>query len=364
MTLPINMWGRKGMKIGFLTSGGDCQGLNAALRGVAKTLFGAVPYVEIYGIQDGYRGLIDCRWRKMEQHEFSGILREGGTILGTSRQPFKTMHDVEDSSNEDRLTTMVRNYHNECLDALVVLGGNGTHKTAYALSQRGINVVTLPKTIDNDIYGTDYSFGFDSAVSKATDVLDTLHSTAAAHGRVFVCELMGRKAGWVALYAGIAGGADVILLPEIPYSLEAVLDVIEKRNSSGKGFSIISVAEGSLTVDMAQQPKKERKAGDVSPGMELVRALEERLDQDVRLVIPGHFQRGGEPSPTDRVLCSRLGAMAGELVLKRKFGYMVALQGLSIGAVPLSEVAGKLKTVPLDCEVLKQARLLGISLGE
>jgi len=352
------------MKIGFLTSGGDCQGLNAALRGVAKTLFGAVPYVEIYGIHDGYAGLINCNWRKMEQYEFSGILREGGTILGTSRQPFKTIRDFDDSKNTDRLTTMVRNYHKECFDALVILGGNGTHKTAYALSQYGINLVTLPKTIDNDLFGTDYSFGFDSAVAKAADVLDTLHSTAAAHGRIFVCELMGRKAGWVALYAGLAGGADVILLPEIPYSVDSVIEVIDKRNQSGKNFSIIAIAEGAITKDIAQQPKNERKAGDISPGMQLVRVLEERLEQDVRLTIPGHFQRGGDPTPTDRVFCSRLGAMAGELVLKRKFGYMVALQGLSIGAIPLSEVAGKLKTIPLDNEVLKQARLLGISLGD
>ena len=352
------------MKIGFLTSGGDCQGLNAALRGVAKTLYGAVPYVEIYGIQDGYAGLIDCNWRKMEQHEFSGILREGGTILGTSRQPFKTIRNFDDSKNTDRLTTMVRNYHKECFDALVILGGNGTHKTAHALSQYGINVVTLPKTIDNDIYGTDYSFGFDSAVTKATDVLDTLHSTAAAHGRIFVCELMGRKAGWVALYAGLAGGADVILLPEIPYTVDSVFEVIDKRNKSGKNFSIIAIAEGAITKDAAQHPKSERKAGDISPGMQLVRDLEERLEQDVRLTIPGHFQRGGDPTPYDRVFCSRLGAMAGELVLKRKFGNMVALQGLSIGAVPLSEVAGKLKTIPPDSEVMKQARLLGISLGD
>jgi len=352
------------MKIGFLTSGGDCQGLNAALRGVAKTLFGAVPYVEIYGIQDGFAGLMDCKWRKMEQFEFSGILREGGTILGTSRQPFKTIRDFDDSKNTDRLTTMVRNYHKECFDALVILGGNGTHKTAHALCQYGINVVTLPKTIDNDLYGTDYTFGFDSAVSKAAYFLDTLHSTAAAHGRIFVCELMGRKAGWVALYAGLAGGADVILLPEIPYSLDSVLEVIDKRNQSGKNFSIIAIAEGAITIDDAQQPKSERRAGDISPGMQLVRVLEEKLEQDVRLTIPGHFQRGGDPTPTDRVFCSRLGAMAGELVLKRKFGYMVALQGLSIGAVPLSEVAGKLRTIPLDNEVLKQARLLGISLGD
>jgi len=352
------------MKIGFLTSGGDCQGLNAALRGVAKTLFGAVPYVEIYGIQDGFAGLIDSNWRKMEQHEFSGILREGGTILGTSRQPFKTIRSIDDSKNTDRLTTMVRNYHKEYFDALVILGGNGTHKTAYALSQYGINVVTLPKTIDNDLYGTDYSFGFNSAVSKATDVLDTLHSTAASHGRIFVCELMGHKAGWVALYAGIAGGADVILIPEIPYSVDSVLEVIDKRNQSGKNFSIIAIAEGAITCEEAKQPKGERKVGDISPGMQLVRVLDEKLNQDVRLTIPGHFQRGGDPTPADRVFCSRLGAMAGELVLQRKFGYMVALQGLSIGAVPLSEVAGKLRTIPLDSEILKQTRLLGISLGD
>ena len=352
------------MKIGFLTSGGDCQGLNAALRGVAKTLYGAVPYVEIYGIQDGFAGLLDSKWRKMEQYEFSGILREGGTILGTSRQPFKNIHNVDDDKNADRLTTMVRNYHKECFDALVILGGNGTHKTAHALSEQGINVVTLPKTIDNDLHGTDYSFGFDSAVHKAADVLDTLHSTAAAHGRIFVCELMGHKAGWVALYAGVAGGADVILLPELPYSLESVLDVINKRNQSGKNFSIIAIAEGAITRDKAEQPKNERKIGDISPGMELVRVLNEKLNQDVRLTIPGHFLRGGEPTATDRVFCSRLGAMAGELVLKRKFGYMVALQGNSIGSVPLSEVAGKVRTIPLDSEVLKQTRLLGISLGE
>jgi len=352
------------MKVGFLTSGGDCQGLNAALRGVAKTLFGAVPYVEIYGVQDGYAGLINSNWRKMEQHEFSGILREGGTILGTSRQPFKAMRNADDRKNPDKLTTMVKNYHKECFDALVVLGGNGTHKTAYALSQQGINVVTLPKTIDNDLYGTDYSFGFDSAVSKAAYVLDTLHSTAASHGRIFVCELMGRKAGWVALHAGLAGGADVILLPEIPYSLDSVLNVIEKRNDSGKNFSIIAIAEGAVKKEPTGRQKGNKKSDDVSPGMQLVRDLKEKLNQDVRLTIPGHFQRGGEPTPNDRVFCSRLGAMAGELVLQRQFGHMVALQGSTIGAVPLSEVAGKLRTIPLDNELLKQARLLGISLGD
>jgi len=351
------------MKIGVLTSGGDCQGLNAALRGVAKTLYGAVPYLQLYGILDGYRGLIEGNWRIMGLHEFSGILREGGTILGTSRQPYKNMRDVDDN-NTDKLTTMVKNYQYEQFDALVILGGNGTHKSAYALSQSGVNVVTLPKTIDNDLYGTDYTFGFDSAVVKATEVLDAIHSTAASHGRVFVIELMGNKAGWVTLYAGMAGGADVILLPEIPYRIESVLDVIERRNLSGKNFSIIAIAEGAISREASMLPKKERRSEGMSAGLKLVRELEERLEQDVRLAIPGHFQRGGDPTPADRVLCSRLGAKAGELVLKKQYGYMVALQGTSIGKVPLSEVAGKLRTIPTDCEILAQARSLGISLGE
>jgi len=351
------------MKIGILTSGGDCQGLNAALRGVAKTLFGAVPYMQLCGIQDGYRGLIEGEWRLMGLHEFSGILREGGTILGTSRQPFKNMRDADDG-NMDKLSAMVKNYQTEGFDALVILGGNGTHKTAYALSQSGVNIVTLPKTIDNDLFGTDYTFGFDSAVVKATEVLDAIHSTAASHGRVFVIELMGNKAGWVTLYAGLAGGADVILLPEIPYRLDSVMDVIERRNLSGKNFSIIAIAEGAISREVAMLPKKERKSDGVSSGLKLVRELEERLNQDVRLAIPGHFQRGGDPTPADRVLCSRFGAKAGELVLKKQYGYMVALQGTSIGKVPLSEVAGKLRTIPPDSEILTQARSLGISLGD
>jgi len=351
------------MRIGMLTSGGDCQGLNAVLRGVAKTLYGAVPDLELYGIQDGYKGLIERNWRRMQKNEFSGILREGGTILGTSRQPYKTIRDV-DKNNMDKLSAMIQNYEKAGFDALVILGGCGTHKTAYALSQSGVNVVTLPKTIDNDLYGTDYSFGFDSAVRKAAEVLDAVHSTAAAHGRIFVVELMGNKAGWVTLYAGVSGGADVILLPEIPYALDSVLNVIKARNNEGKNFSIIAIAEGALSIEEAALPKKERLTGDSSSGSRLLKALDERLDQDVRLLVPGHFQRGGEPTPTDRVFCSRMGAKAGEMILKGKFGRMAALRGTSIVSVPLVDVAGKQKIIPLDCEVLSQARLLGISLGE
>jgi len=350
------------MKIGLLTGGGDCQGLNAALRGVAKTLFTAVPYMELYGIQDGYHGLIERIWRKMGTHELSGILRMGGTILGTSMQPYQIMSEV-DENNIDKLTTMARNYQNERFDAIVILGGNGTHKTAYALSQKGVNLVTLPKTIDNDLCGTDCSFGFDSAVAKATEIIDAIHSTAAAHRRVFVIELMGNKSGWVALYAGLAGGAEVILLPEIPYSLDSVISVVEKRNRMDKRFSIIAVAEGALSKEEAAAPEEERKL-EGSAGSRLVKALEARLDQDVRLLVPGHFQRGGDPTPTDRVLCTRMGVKAAELILRRQYGRMVTLDGTTIGSIPLSEVAGKRKYIPSDCEILSQARSVGISLGE
>jgi 6-phosphofructokinase 1 len=347
----------------MLTSGGDCQGLNAALRGVAKSLYQAEPEVEIYGIQDGYKGLIEGVWHRMEPHEFSGILHEGGTILGTSRQPYKTIRDA-DENHTDKLTYMVNNYKKAGFDALVILGGGGTHKTANALSQSGVNVVTMPKTIDNDLWGTDYSFGFDSAVARAAEFLDVIHSTAASHGRVFVIELMGNKAGWITLYAGLAGGADVILLPEIPYDPACVLKAIEKRNKMGKGFSIIAIAEGAMSKEEAALSKKDFKTGGLSSGARLVKLLEEQLDQDVRLLVPGHYQRGGDPTATDRAFCSRLGAKAAELIITKKYGRMVALDGTDIVSVPLENVAGKQKVIPPDCQILDQARSLGVSLGD
>jgi len=349
------------MKVGLLTSGGDCQGLNAVLRGVAKTLFGSICDLELYGILDGYRGLIEGEWRRMGPEEFSGILRQGGTILGTSRQPFKEMQTLNEN-NTNKLNMMMANYKQFGFDALVILGGNGTHKTAHLLSQNGANVVTIPKTIDNDVYGTDLTFGFDSAVEKATYVIDAIHTTAASHGRVFVIELMGHKVGWITLCAGIAGGADVILIPEIPYDLEHVMKAIEDRNRQGKNFSIIAIAEGALTKEEAELPKKERGSL-IAPGNRLAEILSSRLAQDVRAIVPGHLQRGGDPTSTDRLLCSRFGAMAGELVKKGQFGYMVALRGTEIVAVPLGEVAGKLKGIPADSQLLRHAKLLGISMG-
>lgn len=350
------------MRVGLLTSGGDCQGLNAVLRGVAKTLFSCIQDLELYGIVDGYRGLIESEWRKMGPGEFSGILRQGGTILGTSRQPFKEMQTLNEN-NTNKLDMMLANYKKHGFDALVIIGGNGTHKTAYLLSQHGANVVTIPKTIDNDVYGTDLTFGFDSAVEKATYVIDAIHTTAASHGRVFVIELMGHKVGWITLSAGIAGGADVVLIPEIPYDPEAVLKAIALRNKQGKNFSIIAIAEGALTKQEAALSKKERNNLSLTPGNRLAGFLSERLDQDVRAIVPGHLQRGGDPTSTDRLLCSRFGAMAGELVKKGLFGNMVALRGTEIVAVPLSEVSGKLKSIPVDAQVLQQAKYLGISMG-
>ena len=234
-------------KIGILTSGGDCQGLNAAIRGVAKGLYEEIDDVEIYGIQNGYAGLIHGDYKKMNQSDFSGILTIGGTILGTSRQPFKMMRVIEDENSIDKVAAMKDNYKKMGLDCLVILGGNGTHKTANLLSEEGLNVVTMPKTIDNDVWGTEMTFGFQSAVDIATEVIDCIHTTATSHGRIFIVEVMGHKVGWLNLYAGIAGGADIILLPEIPYDINEIAKVIEKREQAGKRFSILAVAEGAIS---------------------------------------------------------------------------------------------------------------------
>ena len=226
-------------KIGFLTSGGDCQSLNATMRGVAKTLYQTYPDVEIYGILEGYKGLIYGNYRKMQPSDFSGILTEGGTIIGTSRQPFKKMREP-DANGLDKVEAMKSNYKKWGFDCLVILGGNGTHKTANLLSEEGCNVVTLPKTIDNDIWGTDITFGFQSAVNIATNAIDCIHTTAASHSRVFIVEVMGHKVGWLTLHAGIAGGADIILLPEIPYDINSVVEALDKRTKEGKKFSILA----------------------------------------------------------------------------------------------------------------------------
>ena len=358
------------MKIGMLTSGGDCQGLNAALRGVAKTLYNELGNkVTIYGIRDGYRGLIEGDYHVMSPKDFSDIPTVGGTILGTSRQPFKEMQKAKEDSEETKLEKMLKTVRDEGFDCLVILGGNGTHKTANLLSQNGVNVVTLPKTIDNDLWGTELTFGFQSAIDIASAVIDSIHSTAFSHSRVFIVEVMGHKAGWLTLYAGIASGADVIVIPEIPYSAKAIAKAIQKREQSGKRFSILAVAEGAVSQEEAKMSKKEFKAAREkmpypSISYRIADELRELTGQEIRVTIPGHYQRGGAPCPADRLLTSRFGVAAAQLIREKKYGYMVALQNDRIVPVPLSEVAGKLKTVPPDGEVVRAARALGLSMGD
>ena len=357
------------MKIGLLTSGGDCQGLNAALRGVAKALYNEFGNnVTLYGIRDGYRGLIEGDYYAMSPKDISDILTLGGTILGTSRQPFKSMQTAEENE-ETKLEKMLATCQRAGFDCLVILGGNGTHKTANLLSQHGVHVVTLPKTIDNDLWGTQMTFGFQSAMDVASQVIDNIHSTAFSHSRVFIVEIMGHKAGWLTLHAGIASGADVIIIPEIPYSAKAVAAAIDRRLRSGKRFSIIAVAEGAISKEEAKMSKKEFKAARASmsyPSISyrLAEELKELTGQEIRVAIPGHFQRGGAPCAADRLLCTRLGVAAASLIRDGKFGYMVAVQNDKIVPVPLKDVAGKLKTVPADCELIRAARDLGLSLGD
>ncbi len=358
-------------RIGILTSGGDCQGLNAAMRGVSKALYESIDQIEVIGFLDGYKGLIEGQSRKMSPADFSGILTVGGTILGTSRQPFKSMKqpaDPDDPDGPTRLDAMVKNVDRQKLDALVILGGNGTHKTAHALSKAGVPVVTLPKTIDNDLWGTEVTFGFHSAVDIATNVIDSIHTTATSHGRVFVVELMGHSAGWLTLYAGVAGGADIILLPELPFDIKAVSEAIRRRNEQNKRFSIIAVAEGAVTTDMARLSKKDlaryrSTCPHPSIAYELAAALGQKAGQEVRVTIPGHYQRGGQPSPYDRILATRFGTAAADLIRQGRFGVMVGMQSDHVVPVPLADVAGKLKLVPPESPVIASARSLGTSFG-
>lgn len=356
------------MRVGLLTSGGDCQALNAAMRGVAKALYKADKDIEIIGIIEGYRGLINGEYRVMSPGDFSGILTEGGTIIGSSRQPFKLMRIIEDDG-VDKVARMKANYKALKLDCLVILGGNGTHKTANLLMEEGLNVVTLPKTIDNDIWGTDMTFGFQSAVNIATNAIDCIHTTASSHGRVFIVEIMGHKAGWLTLHAGIAGGADIILIPEIPYDIDSIINTLDKRAKAGKNFSILAVAEGAISKEDAALPKKELKAKlkdnpYPSVSYKIGSEIQERTGQEVRITVPGHTQRGGSPCPYDRVLATRLGAFAAELILKKEYGYMAGIKNGEIVKVPISEVAGKLKGVDPDASIIKEAKLLGIGFGD
>ena len=355
-------------RIGMLTSGGDCQALNAAMRGVVKSLHNSGEEVEIYGFLNGYKGLIYGNFKMLTSKDFSGILTVGGTILGSSRTPFKTIKDP-DENGIDKVEAMKQNYYKLQLDCLVVLGGNGTHKTANLLRKEGLNVITLPKTIDNDLYGTDMTFGFQSAVDIATNVIDCIHTTAASHGRVFVVEVMGHKVGYLTLNAGMAGGADIILIPEIPYDIKKIAESVEKRIKNGNKFTILAVAEGAISKEDAALSKKEykeklAKSPYPSVSYEVAAQIQELTGQEVRVTVPGHMQRGGSPCPYDRVFASRLGAEAGRLILEGEYGFMVGYRNREIVKVPLEEVAGKLKMVDPDSTIIQEAKMLGISFGD
>lgn len=360
------------LRVGMLTSGGDCQGLNSAMRGVAKRLYEEASGTQIIGFSDGYAGLMNSVYRELSPSDFSGILTLGGTILGTSRQSFKAVNDPlhpEAKTSLTRKEAMIRTYRDLKLDALVILGGNGTHKTANLLSESGLNIITLPKTIDNDLMGTDMTFGFQSAVNIATEVIDGIHTTATSHGRVFIVEIMGNKVGWLTLYAGIAGGADVILLPEIPYDPMAIVKAIKKREAEKKRFSIIAIAEGAKSREEAAMGKakyaeKISSLGQLSVAYRLAALLNELTVKEVRCVVPGHFQRGGTPSPFDRVLTTALGVKAGDYILEKKFGYMMAMRNNTVVGVPLSEVANKSKAIPTDHYLIDAARKTGIYFGD
>ena len=370
--------------IGVLTAGGDSPGLNAAIRAIGKN--GANRGLHIIGFRDGFRGLMENRTVPLEGDVLSGILTLGGTILGTSRdKPHKMPLG---GKIQDMTDVMLHNYQQHNLEALVCIGGGGTQKSAFRLAKRGMNIVTLPKTIDNDVPMTDTTFGFDTALSVATDAIDRLHSTAHSHHRIIVVEIMGHNTGWLGLGAGLAGGADVILIPEIPYDVNVVARAVRKRQNHGKNFSIVAIAEGALSLEDAQtlaglraEKAAAKEAKDAerkenadkalvefwrtheSHTIRLSRQLEALTGLETRVTILGYLQRGGTPSATDRILATRLGTACIEAICERAFGKMVAVQGGYTTLVDLKEVVGKLKDVPLDHPWLIAARKTGVSLG-
>jgi 6-phosphofructokinase 1 len=370
-------------RIGILTAGGDSPGLNAAIRGVGKAALGFYG-MEIIGFRDGFRGLVEDHRMKLNKAALSGILTIGGTILGTSRD--KPHRMLIDGRTRDMTSVLIENYKKYGLDALVCLGGGGTQKNALRLHEAGLNVITLPKTIDNDVAMTDATFGFATAMDIATETIDRLHSTAHSHHRIVVAEIMGHRAGWLTLGAGIAGGADVILIPEIPYDVEKIAEAIKRRSKRGTNFSIVAVAEGAMSKDDARafsaaeskrerartlHDKKEAKLGlaalesrHTGNTLRLAQQLEELTHLESRLTILGYVQRGGTPSPADRLLATRLGSACADLINEGVFGVMVAARGDGTEPVPLQKVAGKRKTVPPDHSWIETARHVGTSLGD
>lgn len=368
--------------IGILTSGGDCPGLNAAIRGVVKAAIGSYG-IKVVGFLDGFRGLVENRTINLDDRTVSGILTQGGTILGTGRdKPHKMPMGGKKMDMTQAAVDNIKKHH---IDCLVCLGGGGTQKNAYHLhTEGGIDVLTLPKTIDNDVWGTDITFGFDTSMQIATDAIDRLHTTATSHHRIIVCEIMGHNSGWLALGSGIAGGADVILIPEIPYDLKSVAAHLEKRRMSGKRFSIIAVAEGALSKDEAKmlaegkKGKKDEKSEVVvehdangepyhlvqePKASQIARKLQQLTGTEARVTSLGHVQRGGSPSPRDRLISSLLGTAASEALADGNYNNMIAIRGNHSEPVPLKDVAGKKKVVPQDHAWIRSAQLVGTCMG-
>jgi len=340
----------KPKKIGILTAGGDCPGLNAAIRGVGKTAI--VEYgMEVYGFNAGYLGLINGDYTILKEADLSGILTLGGTILGTSREkPYKI--DKSGNNEEDKPEKIRQTYKNLGLDCVVCIGGNGTMKTANMISQEGLNVIGVPKTIDNDVWGTDVTFGFDSALQIATDAIDRLHTTANSHQRVMIIEVMGNHAGWLALYSGVAGGGDIILLPELPYNIKSVCKKIERRYEDKKPYSIIVVAEG------IDHPKNLSAATHIAGEIERCTGIE------TRNTVLGYIQRGGSPTPNDRILATRYGAFAAQCIAEERYGTMVAIRKGELTTVSLEETGGNLRLVDPEHPLIEKARKLGVSFGD
>ncbi len=338
------------MKIGILTAGGDCPGLNAAIRGVAKTAL-LEHRMQVLGISSGFLGLIENEYFEIQEKHLSGILTMGGTILGTSREkPFRKSTNY--MMEIDKPEIIRRNYKKLGLDCLVCIGGNGTMKTAYRLSELGMNIIGLPKTIDNDVWGTEYTFGFDSAVTIATEAIDRLHSTANSHKRIMVIEVMGHHAGWIALYSGVAAGGDIILIPEIKYDGEIVAAYLKQRAKAKKEYSIVVVAEG-----IVNGSKK-------GAGTKVANKISKLAGLETRETVLGYVQRGGSPSPMDRILATRYGAHATELIAGERYGNMVAMQNSEIIAVSLNKVSDKVRTVPVKHPLILQARNMGTCFGD
>ncbi len=372
-----------GKFIGLLTSGGDTPGLNAAIRAIGKACINKYD-MQIIGFQDGFRGLMENRSVQLTNQTLSGILTLGGTILGTSREkPYKMMIG---GKQMDMTDVIVENYHKNHLDCLVCLGGGGTQKNAYHLARHGLNIITLPKTIDNDVAMTDFTFGFDTALGIAVEAIDRLHSTAHSHHRIIVVEIMGHRAGWLALGAGVSGGADVILVPEIPYDINVVAESIMKRSRSGKSFSIVAIAEGALSQEgykKINEVKEQINSADNKKGRSqlkkqlraldaeytgntvfLAKELEKLTGLESRLTILGHLQRGGSPSAADRLLATRLGTCCADNINAGNYGNMVAIKGNDTVLVPLEEVVGKIKLIPPGHEWLRSAKEVGTCLGD